>query len=66
MTLPPDPTQFLAHCKAHKAPAQSQPCKELKMLPHNPPTPADEYLSSLVQYISNKSLISNQAHPPPN
>lgn len=66
MTLPPDPTLFLAHCKAHITPTQSQPCKELKMPTHNPPTPADEYLSSLVQHISNKSLLDTQAHPPPN
>lgn len=31
MTLPPDPTLFLAHCKAHITPTQGQPCKELKM-----------------------------------
>ena len=65
MTFPPDPTQFLAHCKAHKTPTQNPPCKELKMPTHNPPTPADEYLSSLVQHISNKSLLNTQAHPPP-
>jgi hypothetical protein len=29
--LPPDPPQFLAHCKAqHKTPTQSQPCKRAK------------------------------------
>lgn len=66
MTLPPDPTQFLAHCKAHKARTQSQPCKELKMPTHYPPSPADEYLSALVQYFSSKPLLSDQAHPPPN
>lgn len=44
MTLPSDPTLFLAHCKAHKTPTQSQPCKELKMPTHNPPTPADRIL----------------------
>jgi len=65
MTLPPYPTLFLAHCKAHKTPTQSQPCKELKMPTHTLPTPADEYLSSFVQHISNKSLLSTQAHPPP-
>jgi len=62
MTLPPDPTLFLAHCKAHKSPTQSQPCKELKMPTHNPPTPADEYLSSLIQHFSNISFFSDQAH----
>jgi len=66
MTLPPDPTLFLAHCKAHKTPTQSQPCKELKMPTLRPPTPADEYLSSSVQHFSNKSLLDTQAHPPPN
>ncbi len=65
MTLPPAPTQFLAHCKAHKPPTQSQPCKELKIPTHSHHTPADEYLSSLVQRISNKSLLNTQAHPPP-
>ena len=30
MTLPPDPSLFLAHGKAHKTPTQSQPCQELK------------------------------------
>ena len=57
MTLPPDPTLFLAHCKAHKTPTQSQPCKELKMPTHNPPAPADEYLSALEQHFSSKSLL---------
>ena len=33
-TLPPYSTPFLAHCKTHKTPTQSQPCKELKMLTH--------------------------------
>ena len=47
MTLPPDPTQFLAHCKAHKTPTQSQPCKELKMPAAQPPTPADGILIGL-------------------
>ena len=41
MTLPPDPSLFLAHCKAHKTSTQSQPCKELKNPSHSPPTPAD-------------------------
>ena len=41
MTLPLDPTLFLAHCKAHKTPTQSQPCKELKMpTPHAHPPPS--------------------------
>jgi len=66
MTLPPDPTLFLAHCKAHKTLTQSQPCKELKMPTHSLPTPADEYLSSFVRHFSNISLLSIQAHPPPN
>ena len=61
MTLPPDPTLFLAHCKAHKTPTQSQPCKELKMPTHSPPTPADEYPSSSVQHISNISLLNKTA-----
>ena len=60
-----DPTLFLAHCKAHKTPTQSQPCKELKMLTHSPPTPADEYLSTLVQHFGNLSLLSTKpAHHP--
>ena len=66
MTLPTRPTLFLAHCKAHKTPTESQPCKELKMPTHNPPTLADEYLSSFVQYFSNKSLLNTQARPAPN
>jgi len=41
MILPPDPTLFLAHGKAHKTPTQSQPCQELKMPTHCLPTPAD-------------------------
>jgi hypothetical protein len=47
MTLPPDSTLFLAHGKAHKTLKQSQPCQELKMPTHRPPTPADKYLSAL-------------------
>ena len=47
-----------AHCKAHKTPTQSQPCKELKMPTHSPPTPADKYLSTLIQHISNKPLLN--------
>ena len=58
MTLPPDPTLFLAHCKAHKTQTQSQPCKELKMPTHSPSTPADEYLSSFIQYFNNISLVT--------
>ena len=49
MTLPSYPTQFLAHCKAHKSLTQSQPCKELKMPALNPPTPADGTTISLTQ-----------------
>ena len=37
---------------AHKTDTQSQPCKKLKMPTHSPPTPADEYLSTLQQQIS--------------
>jgi hypothetical protein len=29
------------------------------------PTPADEYVSSLVQHIGNITLLSTKAHPPP-
>ena len=65
MTLPPDPTLFLAHCKAHKTPTQSQPCKELKMPTHSPPTPPDENLSTVVRHFSNISLLDTKAHPPP-
>jgi len=56
---------FLAHCKAHKTPTQSQPCKELKMPTHSPPTPADEYLSTFVRHISNISLLDTMPthHP---
>ena len=57
MTLPDDPTLFLAHCKEHKTPTQSQPCKELKMPTHSPATPADEYLSSVAMHFSNISLL---------
>ena len=60
-----DLKHFLAYCKAHKTPTQSQPCKELKMPTHNPPTPADKYLSSLAIHISNISLLNTKAHPPP-
>jgi hypothetical protein len=48
MTLPPDPTLFLAHCKAHKAQPQSQPYKELKMPTHYPPTSADRIFISFI------------------
>ena len=65
MTLPPDPTLFLAHCKAHKTPTHSQPCKEQNMPTHNLHTPADEYLSTLEQHINNNPLFSDHAHPPP-
>ena len=68
MTLPDDPTLFLAHCKAHKTPTQSQPCKELKMPTHSPPTPADEYLSSVAIHISDISLLDTMPthHPKTN
>jgi hypothetical protein len=52
MTLPPDPTLFLAHGKTHKTQTQSQPCQELKMPTHSPPTPADGILISLTFKIS--------------
>ncbi len=44
MTLLPDPTQILAHGKAHKTQTQCQPCQELKMPIHSihcPPIPDD-------------------------
>jgi hypothetical protein len=61
-----DPTLFLAHCKAHKTLTQSQPCKELKMPTHSPPTPADQHLSSFGRHFSNISLLDTKAHPPHN
>ncbi|SFQ55426.1 hypothetical protein SAMN05444277_1251, partial [Parafilimonas terrae] len=39
ITLPPNPTLFLAHCKAHKTTTKIQPCKELKMPTHSPAHP---------------------------
>lgn len=65
-TLPCCPTLYLAHYKAHKTPTETKPFKELKMLTHNPPTLANEYLSSLIQLITIISLLSTQAHPAPN
>ena len=56
MTLPPDPTLFLAHCKAHKTPTQSQPCKELKMPTphaHPPPSGRDSYELQLKHQQNN-------------
>jgi hypothetical protein len=44
MTLPPDPTQFLAHLQGTQNRTQSQPCKELKISTHNSPVQADEIL----------------------
>ena len=55
MILPPDPTLFLAHGKAHKTPTQSQPCQELKMPTHSLPTPAD--ITSII-WISHFDFIS--------
>lgn len=66
MTLPTQPYAIFSTLQGTQIPTQSQPCKELKMPTHNPPTPADEYLSSSVQHFSNKSLLDTQAHPPPN
>lgn len=37
MTLPPNPTLFLAHCQARMTLTQSQRCQELKMETHIPP-----------------------------
>ena len=54
MTLPPDPTLFLAHCKAHK----SQPCKELKIPTHCPPTPADGILIGLTSILQPITTFS--------
>ena len=44
---------------------QSQPCQELKMPMHSPPTPADEYLSTFVLHFSNTSLLDTMPtrHP---
>jgi hypothetical protein len=47
MTLPPDPTLFLAHLQGTQNPDKKPipiviGTKELKMPTHNPPTPADE------------------------
>ncbi len=66
MTLPTDPTLFLAHCKAHKTPTKSQPCKELKMPTHSPRTPADVILISIITNTSTTYQYStHHAHPPP-
>ena len=62
-----DPTpRYFSTLQGTQAQTQSQPCKELKMPTLSPPTPADKYLSSFVRHFSNKSLLSAQAHPPPN
>ena len=67
MTLPTRPYAIFSTLQGTQNPThKSQPCKELKMPTHSPPTPADEYLSSLVQHISNITLLSTNAHPPPN
>jgi hypothetical protein len=60
MTLPPDPTIFLAHCKAHKTPTQIQPCKDLKMPSHSPPTPADTTLLSGIKVFQQNNHISKK------
>jgi len=58
-----DPTQFLAHGKAHKTPTQSQPCQELKMLTPKPTHhPADGILMSFTSNISRIFMIINNSH----
>lgn len=58
MTSPLTPTQFLAHCKAHKALTQTKPCKELKMPTHSPPTPADGIIATSIRHINNKFFVN--------
>lgn len=65
MILPTRPNAIFSTLQGTQNLDTSQPCKELKMPTHSPPTPADEYLSSFVQHISDKSLLSTKAHPPP-
>jgi hypothetical protein len=62
MILPPDPTQFLAHGKAHKTLTQSQPCQELKMpTPHAHPPPSGRILFGLTLYINRRTIINTSA-----
>jgi len=62
MTLPTRPHAIFSTLQGTQNPVTSQPCKEPKMPRHNPPTQADEYLSSVAKLISNKSY-RHQAHP---
>lgn len=57
MTLPLNPTLFLAHGKARNTQTQSQPCQELKMQTHSPLTPADGILMSFTSNTSKTLFI---------
>ena len=58
MTLPHDPTLFLAHGKAHKTQTQSQPCQELKMPTHQAHPPPSRRNS----YQLNKKTSADNNH----
>jgi hypothetical protein len=60
MTLPPDPTLFLAHCYAHKAESQNPTLQRAKNANACPPTPADEYQSSFVQLTKPQNVSVRQ------
>jgi hypothetical protein len=47
MTLPTLPHAIFSTWQGTQTPTQSQPCQELKMPTHNPPTPADVILIGL-------------------
>ena len=66
MTLPTRPHAIFSTWQGTQTQTQSQPCQELKMPTHSPPTPAEEYLSSFVRHFNNIPLLDTKAHPPPN
>jgi hypothetical protein len=57
MTLPHDPTQFLTHCKAHKADTKSQACKELKIQTNCPPIPLTEFCELYLNYQESDTIL---------
>ena len=61
MTLPTRPHAIFSTLQG----TQSQSCKELKMPNHSPPTPADEYLSSVAIHFSNITLLDTMPNHHP-
>jgi hypothetical protein len=66
MTSPTRPHAIFSTLQGTQNPDTKPTLQGAKIQTHNPPNPADEYLSSLVRHIIDKSLLNTKAHQPTN